>query len=347
MNEDENMHTQYEIFCEILGEKLKPYLNKKIIIYGCSRGGDFVRWFLQRYYSKKVKAVIDRWELSPMVTIPHLWSLYYIYDEDDVIINTTAINIVDEFDDTGEKWQNLLYEKKQIVDLWNQIYEGGEARRKGSGNYEITYYDWLEYTYQIDLLTTVKRAFTQGEHAHGYVPTDFRIFLEGFQKYELDVQKDAVLDIGCGKGSGVIALYNMGFRKIGAVEYTKEIFNTMKKNLELLDINFIEVDNDGTNKASMNKVLCYCTDASQLEKELDQYNWFFLFNPFSLEIMKKVLDHICGSIKTCPRKVYIFYVEPIGHRLIMETGVFELRHKIMTDMSDVSYYSYIYESKNK
>ena len=91
-------------------------------------------------------------------------------------------------------------------------------------------------------------------------------------------------------------------------------------------------------------IKCYCGDATLMEEELDKYNWFFLFNPFTWNVMSKVLNNICKSIKRVPRKAYIFYAEPIGHKLIMETKIFKVKKRICYDYSEVSYYSYIYES---
>ncbi len=43
----------YYPFKEKLAQVLSPVLDKDIIIYGYNRSGDFVRWFLEYYYSKK------------------------------------------------------------------------------------------------------------------------------------------------------------------------------------------------------------------------------------------------------------------------------------------------------
>lgn len=330
-------------FCKILDDNLKDVLDKNIIIYGCnSRGGDFVRWYLKTYYNKEIKAFVDRWELSTIKTIPHLWAFYYIYDKEDIIVNTTPLDIIEEFNDTGEEWDRLSYKKNQIINLWEKIYIGGGNESVKS--FEITYFDWLEYKCQIDLMITVKRSFTTGEHSHGYFPTDFRIFLEGVSYYDIDSEKDAILDIGCGKGSGIISFLATGFKRIGAIEYTKDIYDRMKDNLNKLDIKYSEYAVETSNEFITNNVKCYYGDATKLKEQLDEYNWFFLFNPFSWDIMKVVLGNICDSLRKRPRQIHIFYAEPIGHKLIMETELFELKHRITTDMSGVSYYSYIYDS---
>lgn len=138
------MKTIYNEFCGVLDSCLKSTLDKNIIIYGC-QGGDFVSWFYKNYYGKEIKAMVDRWALSPISTILHLWSLYYIYDENDIIINTTSKNIKNEFNDTGEDWERLKYQEKQIINLWDMIYDSAVMENRLEP--EITYFDWLEYKY--------------------------------------------------------------------------------------------------------------------------------------------------------------------------------------------------------
>lgn len=335
------MKKAWDEFYELLNGCLHPTLEKNIIIYGC-QGGDFVRWFYEKFYEKEVKAVIDRWELSPKGTVLHLWSLYYIYEKNDVIINTTPYNIVDEFNDTGEDWKRIGYQENEIINLWELLYGTCLGENRDELKYEITYFDWLEFEYGIDLLTTVKRKFVTGEHAHGYFPTDFRIFLEGIQRVGI-CEDDTVLDIGCGKGSGVLALLACGFKNVGAIEYTTDIYNILISNLTKMNICYTEGEinkNFGANGG----VVTWHGDATLMKEELDNYNWFFLFNPFSWEVMESVTKNICDSIKRKFRKVHIFYAEPIGHQIIMNTGMFRLKERICSDLSNVSYFSYIYDS---
>lgn len=332
----------YKEFCRLLEMYLKPVLNRNIIVYG-SEGGDFLRWFLRKKYNKEIKTIIDRWDLSPVDTILHLWSLYYIYEENDIIINTTPQNIKDEFDDTGEKWQWTKYKDSQIINLWALLYEN--ALYGNTKLPEFTYFGWLEYRYQADLLTAIKRKFVTGKNAHGYLPTDFRIFLDAFSDCVV-TKNDAVLDIGCGKGSGVLSLLACGFHTIGAIEYTEKIYNIMLSNFNKMNISYIEhVPGKDTELVSQN-INVYLGDASVMRRQLNDYNWFFLFNPFSMEIFEIVLNNICRSMEERSRKIHIFYAEPIAHSMIMDTGKFQIKQKICSNLSNVSYYSYIYESIN-
>jgi len=339
---------QYDLFKDKLDRMLYPLLDRNIIIYGCNRGGDYIRWFLEYYYSKKTKVVMDRWELSHVRTIPHLWALYYIYDKNDVIINATPYKIPDEFNDTGEDWDRVLYKEDQIIDLWNLFYG---KYYDGKGRLEeypqISFYDWLEAEYQLDIVGTVRRRHVQG--GHGYFPTDFRMVYEGIRQYGIDAEEDCILDIGAGKGSGIFSFIACGFKKIGAVEYTDSIYQTLKSNLRKAGVSCEEHDINGMEQAEMSKecVICYQGDAALMKNALDVYNWFFMFNPFSQDVLRQVIDNICESIQRKPRECFIFYVEPIGHQYILGTGLFQCDRRILSDYSDVSYYGYIYRNGKK
>lgn len=118
----------------------------------------------------------------------------------------------------------------------------------------------------------------------------------------------------------------------------------MNSNLDLLGLSYKNYSSSEISKFKENGIKCYLGDATVMEEELDKYNWFFLFNPFTLKIMSTVLNHICESIVRAPRKVHILYAEPIGHNLIMETELFRICSQICSDYSEVSYYTYIYEN---
>lgn len=331
------------LFRERLDEVLCPLLDKNIIIYGCNQGGDFVRWYLKYFYSKDIKTFVDRWAFSPINTIPHLWSFYYLYDKNDVILNVTPNNISDEFNDTGEQWEFTNYKKNQIIDLWFMFY--GDYRY-GSSYPDVTFYKWLEIQYHLDITKTVRRQFISGD-GHGYFPTDFRMIYEGIKRYHINFEEDSILDIGSGKGSAVFSLISSGFKKVGAVEYTDSIYDILKSNLERMGIWFEERELDKTGNIDIleKSVICYKGDAALMTEALDEYNWFFMFNPFPREILEKVIENICESRRRNPRICHIFYVEPIGHQYILDTGFFVQSECIKADYSDTSYYAYIYDSK--
>lgn len=338
------MMDAYHVFREKLDHILSPLLEKNIIIYGYNRSGDFIRWFLEYYYSKKIKAFVDRWAFSPANTVLHLWCFYYIYEQEDIILNVTPYCVPDEFNDTGELWSLVKYQEEQIINLWDFIYD---ANLVLDSHYpKITYYEWLEVNYNLDLTKTIRRQFVDG-NGHGYFPTDFRMIHEGIGHYQINPQQDCILDIGSGKGAAVLSFLAAGFQRIGAVEYTQSIYGTLIDNLEKMGILLEKrkISSDTDYEIPDYTVFCYQGDAAEMKEELDRFNWFFMFNPFPKEVFDKVLKNICESHKRHPRQCHIFYAEPIGHQMILDTGIFEQSGCVKSDYSDISYYAYIYDSK--
>ena len=214
---------------EELDNILRSTLDKNVIIYG--KNGGFVQWFYRYFYNKEIKCVIDRWHVGQYAHIQHLMSLYYMWEKEDVIINTTPKKSSPryEFNDIGEDWSRVKYKDEQIIELYDYLYGDEEG-------YSVSFYDYLEYKANVDLLTTIRRKDVTGELAHGYYPTDFRLMYEAFSDESCFDKNDKVLDIGCGKGASVICLWNLGYRNIDGVEYTKSIFNSLLNNLSKLQI---------------------------------------------------------------------------------------------------------------
>ena len=58
----------------------------------------------------------------------------------------------------------------------------------------------------------------------------------------------------------------------------------------------------------------------------------------------KVIDNILDSLKRKPRRIMIFYAEPICHQLLIDSGYFKMVQKIGSGMGGITYQANIYES---
>ena len=334
----------WKLFYHKMDAVLRETLNKDIIIFGSNPGGEFVRWFYENFYHKQVTAVVDRWNLDNHYQVHHLMSLYYLWTENAVIVNTLPEDIgpEKEFNTIGENWERTAWKEEQIVPLHKEIFGDEEA---GKDRF-ITFYDWLETEYTLDILTSVRRADVKGKGSHGYYPTDFRMILEASDSGIFN--KDAgILDFGCGKGAAMIVLRNCGFKKIAGIEFTDGIYDIMCDNLEKLGY-CVEKKTDKavhTEEVNEDRFYCYLGDASALRETLDNYHNFYFFFLFSYELTKAVLQNILDSLKRKPRKMAIFYAEPMCHSIIMQSGKFELVKKIDRFLGGATYSAYIYETR--
>ncbi len=337
-------HTNYwQMFLQKIDAVLKKTLDKDIIIFGSNPGGEFVRWFYEHVYSKQVMAVVDRWNLDNHYQVHHLMSLYYLWTDNAVIINTLpdGIGPKEEFGAIGEVWERTAWKEEQIIPLHKEIFFKGVA----SQDRYITFYDWMEEEYSLDVLTSVRRADIKSKGGHGYYPTDFRMILDAADDEILD-KDSGIMDFGCGKGAAMIALRNCGFKKVAGIEYTDSIYNVMCDNLEKLGYCVQRCTDKTVHDRDLDddQFYCYLGDALELNEELDNYGNFYFFNPFSYELTKKVIGNILDSLKRKPRKMAIFYAEPMCHNILMQSGEFKLVKKIDKSLGGVTYSAYIYKT---
>ena len=129
----------------------------------------------------------------------------------------------------------------------------------------------------------------------------------------VDKQKyPGFLDVGCGKGFILWKAYQSGFKKIGGVEYDEKLTEICNKNMKRLKLT--------------NYMTVTCTDAREFENYGD-YDVFYFFNPFSVEILQKVLARIQESYYEKPREIELFFYYPsdeyVSYLMTQEYLMFE------------------------
>ena len=259
-----------------------------------------------------------------------------------VILNVTPRSVIGDIESVGDTWDSFDIREEQIVDVWKLLY--GESSDNDAGR-SISYFDWLEKKYGLELIQIVRKDKVAGDGAHGYYPIDVCCLMDCLKGYDIDSKKDRVIDFGAGKGSGAIALRACGFNDVGAIEYTSDIFEGMISNFEKLGWNHKRFSVGDTEFSPVEDgVSCWEGDAGKLGNELDSYNWFYFFNPFDTEILNRVLHNIELSVERRPRKTYIIYVEPMGHKAVLKSGKYKLKDTFKNDYYHCVMWFYIYES---
>ena len=127
---------------------------------------------------------------------------------------------------------------------------------------------------------------------HPYEPTDYCV-LERLAESGFFGEGDVVLDYGCGKGRvGFFLSYRTKAKTIG-IEYDERIYKDA-------------LENRRTAKAKPDFVL---TQAEEYEVPAEVNRCYF-FNPFSVEILHKVMARIIESWYEKPREIFLFYYYP-------------------------------------
>ena len=130
------------------------------------------------------------------------------------------------------------------------------------------------------------------EYRYPYEPTPYTV-LERLTNSGLVGKDNVVLDYGCGKGRvGFFLSYRTKAQTIG-IEYDERIYESALANRK-------------TAKAKADFVL---TRAEEYEVPSSVDRCYF-FNPFSVEILQKVMARILESYYDNPREIFLFFYYP-------------------------------------
>jgi SAM-dependent methyltransferase len=150
---------------------------------------------------------------------------------------------------------------------------------------------------QIDLKHDPTQAVS--ERTHYYADSGGLAFDKILAHFKI-TPADAIVDFGCGKGGILISLSKYPFSKIAGVEISPDLVEIAKNNIKKLKIRNIVIE---------------CCDASEFKK-LNEYNYFYFFDPFPCVVMNEVVLNIEKSVTENPRKVTIIYLNPFCHELV-------------------------------
>ena len=156
-------------------------------------------------------------------------------------------------------------------------------------------------------------------HHHPYEPTPYSV-LEYLADSGLIGEDDVVLDYGCGKGRVEFFLsHRCGAQTIG-VEYDERIFQTALEN-----------------RATFTKGDKVRLEMGQAEKYAvpARVSRCYFFNPFSVEILHKVMARILASYYENPRDIYLFFYYPADEYVSYLMTVDELEFYDEIDCDDL------------
>ena len=131
---------------------------------------------------------------------------------------------------------------------------------------------------------------------------------------------NTLLDYGCGKGRVDFFLsWQTRCQSIG-IEYDERIYEKAIKNQE--------------KAVSSGRVIFELKDAGEfpVPKAVDR---IYFFNPFSLEILQKVISRILESYYEAPRKILLFFYYPSDEYIFFLMTVNELAFSDEIDCTDL------------
>jgi SAM-dependent methyltransferase len=146
-----------------------------------------------------------------------------------------------------------------------------------------------------------------------YQPTDPALFHEMIddlkQRTNLDLAQFTFLDLGSGKGRGLLMASEYPFQKIIGVELFRSLHQIAEENLQ------------GYKSESQKcfTVESVCADATTFSLPLTPLV-IYLFNPFPEPGLRHFLANLEHSLHEHPRGVYVLYHNPLLERVLLENG---------------------------
>ncbi|MFC0557607.1 class I SAM-dependent methyltransferase [Halalkalibacter alkalisediminis] len=157
-------------------------------------------------------------------------------------------------------------------------------------------------------------------HYNRYEPTPYRALETLFSQYELK-NSDRIVDFGCGKG-------RLNF-------FIHDRFHASVVGIEVDEMLYLEaIENQKSYVPSWNKgkenILFLCCKAEEYQiNESD--NQFYFFNPFSIQVFRRVINRILRSVETHAREIELVLYYPTKdyiHFLENDTS-FELKKEVI------------------
>ena len=172
---------------------------------------------------------------------------------------------------------------------------------------------WRLRALRVDFSSDVDRRFSSNL-GYAYQPTYDAIFHDAIRNLPITSQVIKLFDAGCGKGPILYFAKKMGIAKVAGVELSDELCTLCVKNMQALGYQDVTV---------------FHKDATLLRDELDDYNVFYMFNPFPAEPMRIFMRSIAESARRTPRPVYVIYHNPSFTDVCREEG-FVVRKELLT-----------------
>ncbi len=146
----------------------------------------------------------------------------------------------------------------------------------------------------LQIKTTGRDDSNSDRYRYPYEPTPYCV-LERLANSGFIRKKDVVLDYGCGKGRVDFFLSYQTKAKTIGIEYDERIYQSA-------------LDNQRT-AVSGAKTEFTMQRAEEYEVP-DEVNRCYFFNPFSVELLRKVMARIIESYYENPREIFLFFYYP-------------------------------------
>lgn len=296
-------------------EKMFRFVSGKcVVLWGYDPGG----WFAEHLFRRRNKQIDFIIDANP---ISRAYNPYYIRHLDP---KTTAILITFAPDEqVVEYLSGFGYQENVNYCCLRKLFYGENVP------YPPGYCRYLERKFGVDIikpLQPVHRLLPNEGHVY-YPSVDYSLIdvLDNFEWQE----GDSVFDFGCGKGEALLLFLKNGISRVGGIEYNDSIYQILLDNFHQLGY-----PTEGLTQG----------DAASVAEEIDDYNYFYMYDPFEGDTFSTVIHNLESSCQRKERDMTLIYSVPSCHEVVIKNGYFKLVKQIKTDFlyeKDVNIYKVV------
>lgn len=171
----------------------------------------------------------------------------------------------------------------------------------------------------IKVKTTGRDASRANQYHYPYEPTPYPV-LERLTNSGLLRKNDVILDYGCGKGRVEFFISYQTRAKTIGIEYDERIYAAARSNQKTA----ISAD-----------YVSFLLQKAEDYEVPSEVNRFYFFNPFSIEILRKVMAKIIDSYYQEPRRMLLFFYYPSDEYISYLMTIEELEFMDEIDCRDL------------
>lgn len=144
-----------------------------------------------------------------------------------------------------------------------------------------------------------QQGFHKSFHYHRYEPTPYSALEELFKHYKLHAS-DRVVDFGCGKGRLSFYIHYFFHANVTGIEMDHTLFHEAVENRRSYG---------RKTKNHLEKIQFICCLAEEYEIH-PQDNRFYFFNPFSIQVFRRIMNNILVSVEQAKRDIELILYYP-------------------------------------
>jgi predicted RNA methylase len=144
--------------------------------------------------------------------------------------------------------------------------------------------------------------------ASRYEAVSFYMLENLFTAFRKISGENSIVDLGCGKGRMMMVAPHFGFVNITGIDFAKEVCEQATANMKIKEKQFPGIE------------------WKVLNQNVEDYDIgsndsvFFMFNPFTSQVLKRFLKKLDASCEEFPRTTYFIYASPQHQQALLDNG---------------------------